>query len=75
MMSSVHFAPELVRQRIDDLVTETRGRGTPAWAQAPLAERASRTFATAAVLRRLADRLDPPCESNPALASGTPRPR
>jgi hypothetical protein len=75
MMSSGHFARELVRQRIQDLATEASGRAPLTRVQAPLAERASRTFAMAAVLRRLADRLDPPCESNPVLASGRNLPR
>ena len=75
MMSSGHFAPELVRQHIGDLITEAGGRGTLSRAQAPLASRASRTSTTATALRRLADRLDPPVaerhESIPALASGS----
>jgi hypothetical protein len=75
MMSSAHFTRELVNQRIADLVTEARGRTPLSRAQAPLAERASRTPAMAAALRRLADRLDPPVaerhESMPALASGS----
>jgi len=71
MMSSGHFTPELVRQHIEDLAKEAGGRRTPARAQAPLAGRTSPTFAMAAVLRRLADRLDPPCNETPALASGS----
>jgi hypothetical protein len=70
MMSSGHFAAELVRQHIEDLAKEARGRAPLARAQAPLAERASRTSVMATALRRLADRLDPPAETTPALASG-----
>lgn len=77
MMSSAHFSKELARQRIEDLAKEARDRAPLARAQAPLAGRASRTSATAAALRRLADRLDPPVaerhESVPALASGSRR--
>ena len=75
MMSSAHFTKELARQRIEDLAKEARDRAPLSRAQAPLAERASRTPAMAAALRRLADRLDPPVaerhESIPALASGS----
>lgn len=75
MMSSGHFLPELVRQHTADLAAEAGGRTTLSRAQAPLAERTSPTFATAAALRRLADRLDPPCNETPALASGRNRSR
>jgi hypothetical protein len=75
MMSSGHFAAELVRQHIQALAEEAGGRSTPARAQAPLAPgRTSPTFAAAAVLRRLADRLDPPCIETAPLASGSRRP-